>query len=239
MPLAPLRFRHLLVLLVAPALALPIAGGCGGSKASPGATADGSAGMDGPSSSKDGALPIPAPGNATLSGPAAFPVGSASLGVSSAGGCGGTAAPDSGVIATLAILLTSEGLPPVLCSDAGVPDGGTGYWLDLEIATTQAATGDGTLTQSIAPGTYVIGDEEQDDPDICMLAPGSNAFLQIVTPTSGDAVATAISGTVTVDSVSAQGITGTFSVLMGGPYGVSDASPPPSLSGAFNATACP
>jgi hypothetical protein len=28
-------------------------------------------------------------------------------------------------------------------------------------------------------------------------------------------------------------------VLMGGPYGTTDASPPPSLTGAFNALACP
>ncbi|HEY1691670.1 MAG TPA: hypothetical protein VGG39_05895 [Polyangiaceae bacterium] len=206
--------------------ALLLAEACGGaSGGSPGASPDGGSGS------------IPGPGTGTLTGSGAFPVGSAQMGESLTGACGGSAAP--GVIPTVSILLTSQGLPAVLCSDAGLPDGGTGYLLDIEIATTQAAMGDEVLTQSIVPGTYEVGDEGEDDPDLCMLAPGSNAFLQIVTPTSGDAVATAISGSVTIDSISAGAVTGTFSVLMGGPYGVADASPPPSLSGAFNATACP
>ncbi|HEY3815961.1 MAG TPA: hypothetical protein VGL81_02265 [Polyangiaceae bacterium] len=220
--------------------ALTAVGACGGgSSKNPAAPGDASAtSTDGGSTAQDGALSIPGPGMATLNGPQAFPVGSAQLGPSLTGGCGGSIVPDSGVIPTVSILLTSEGLPPLLCSDGTIPDGGTGYWLDLEIATIQAAMGDEVLTQSIMPGTYVIGDEAEDDPDLCMLAPGSNAFLQIATPTSGDALYTAIQGSVTIDSVSEHAITGTFTVLLGGPYGTSDASPPPTLSGAFNATSC-
>jgi hypothetical protein len=139
----------------------------------------------------------------------------------------------------VAILFTAQGLPSLLCSDAGEPDAGAGAWIDLEITTTQAAMGDTELTQSLTPGTYVIGDEGEDDPDLCMLPSGSNAFLQLLTPGGYDAQGLAISGTVTIESISEQGVAGTFSVLMGGPYGYTDASPPPSLSGAFNATACP
>jgi hypothetical protein len=226
---------------LASSLPLTAVGACGGSKSTnPGAADDGSTGSkDAAPAPVDGAPAIPGPGMATLTGSQAFPVASASVGESLTGGCGGSAAPDSGIIPTLSILLTSDGLPNLLCSDAGFPDGGTGYWLDLELATTQAAMGDEVLTQSIVPGTYLIGDEGENDPDLCMLAPGSNAFLQIVTPSLDDAEATAIQGTVVIDTVSASAVTGTFSVLIGGPYGTTDASPPPTLSGAFNATACP
>ena len=84
-----------------------------------------------------------------------------------------------------------------------MPDGGAGEWLYLALATTQAATGASELTESLTAGTYVIGDEGEDDPDVCMLPPGTNAFLEIVTPEGDDAQATAISGTVTLDSISA------------------------------------
>jgi hypothetical protein len=232
----PARGLLSVVLLLAPALTVVEA--CGGSKASPGVSADGSAPKDAASSTDDAA--IPGPGMATLSGPQAFPVGSATMGVSLSGGCGGSAAADSGVIPTVSILLTSQGLPELLCSDAGFPDGGTGYWLDIELATTQAAVGDSeVLTQSIVPGSYVVGDEGENDPDPCMLPAGSNAFIQLLTPTGVDAQGMAITGTVTIDSVSAGAVTGTFSVLMGDPYGRTDAMPPPTLSGAFNALACP
>jgi hypothetical protein len=41
-----------------------------------------------------------------------------------------------------------------------------------------------------------------DGSDLCMLPNGSNAFLQILTPTGYDAQAIAISGTVTIESIS-------------------------------------
>lgn len=245
-----------ILLSVVTAFTLPVVEACGGGHgASPNAP-DGSAPMgttmyDGAISdaSKDSAptgttdatndRAIPAAGTATLVGPQAFAVGSALMGPPLTGGCGGTTADRSSTVSQASIILTSQGLPSLLCADAGLPDGGTGFWIDIEIATTQAAMGDQELTQSLAPGTYVIGNEGENDPDLCMLPNGSTAFLQLLTPTGYDAQAIAISGTVIIDSVGIGSITGSFSVLMGGPYGFTDASPPPSLSGAFNALACP
>ena len=181
---------------------------------------------------------IPGPGMGTLAGPQSFPVASAMMATAPTAGCGGTAASAS-VIPQVGILLTAQGLPSLLCTDAGPPDAGVGGWLEIVIATSQAIAGASPLTDSVAPGTYVIGDEGVDDPDPCMLPNGSNAYIQLLTPGGYDAQATAISGTVVIDSVSATSVTGTFSVLMGGPYGFTDASPPPSLSGAFDALACP
>ena len=205
---------------------------CGGADKGNPAAADGSA-------PGDAGVDIPGPGNATLVGPQAFAVGSASMGAPLTGGCGGGGPANPGVISQVSIILTSKGLAPLLCTDAGEPDAGTGDWIDIEIATAQAAMDTQDLTQSLAPGTYVIGNEGENDPDLCSLPSGSNAFLQLLTPTGYDAQATAISGTVVIDRIDAGAVTGTFSVLMGGPYGYTDASPPPSLSGAFNATACP
>jgi hypothetical protein len=227
-----MKARHGLGPLVVAALPLAIVA-CGGSHGSNPGGSDGSAPLDG-ASSFDGA--IPAPGTATLVGPQAFPVGSAQTGSALTGGCGGS--DDAGLAAQLSIVIGAQDLPAVLCGDGGVPDAGSGGWIDIEIATTQAIEGT-PITQALAPGVYVIGNEGEDDPDVCMLPSGSNAFLQLLTPGADDATATAISGTVTLDSVTASAVTGTFSVLMGGPFGTTDASPPPALSGAFNATACP
>jgi len=220
--------------LVFAAFSFVVATACGGGHSTGAGGADATAPGDTGASTD---VAIPEAGTATLSGPQAFPVGSASMAASPTGGCGGSGSPD--VIAHVIVLLTAQGLPALLCTDAGPPDAGTGGWIDIEIATTQAATGDQELTQSLGPGTYVIGNEGEDDPDVCMLPPGSNAFLQLLTPGADDAQATAISGTVTIDSLDAKAITGSFSVLMGGPYGTTDASPPPSLSGTFSALACP
>jgi len=54
---------------------------------------------------------------------------------------------------------------------------------------------------------------------LCMLPSGTTAFLQLLTPTGEDAQGTAISGTVTVVSVSAAGITGTSRCSWGGRTG--------------------
>ena len=155
--------------LLASSFLVTVVGACGGGKStSPGAAEDGSTGArDAAPAPAEGAPAIPGPGMATLTGSQAFPVASASVGESVTGGCGGSAAPDSGII--------------------------------------RAAT----------------------------------PSFRIVTPSLDDAEATAIQGTVVIDTVTASAVTGTFSVLMGGPYGTTDASPPPTLTGAFNATTCP
>jgi hypothetical protein len=56
-----------------------------------------------------------------------------------------------------------------------------------------------------------------------------------VTPVQGDSLAIATSGTVTITSIGADSITGTFDVTMGGPYGQTDrgARSAPSHLGAF------
>jgi hypothetical protein len=235
--MASLHLRVCQLALVVPALTFPVVQACGSSHAAGPGRADGSTPTDsGGGVTSDAA--IPGPGTATLTGPQSFDVGSAQMETSSQGGCG-SGNGGAGVIAQLAILLTSKNLPSLLCMDAGEPDASAGEWLDIELATNQAIAGAAQLTDSLTPGTYVIGNEGEDDPDICMLPSGSNAFIQLLTPTGYDAQATAISGTVIIDSISAGAVTGTFSVLMGGPYGTTDADPPPSLSGAFNATACP
>jgi hypothetical protein len=120
-----------------------------------------------------------------------------------------------------------------------VPDASAGYWLDIEVGTSQVASDAPVLTQALTPGTYVVGNEKVNDPDLCMLPQGANAFVQLLTPTGYDAQETALSGTVTIDSIGPSGVTGSFSVLLGGPYGTTDAATPPSLSGTFNAPACP
>lgn len=227
-----MKTRHGPRLPVAAAFTLAVVA-CGGSHGTSPGAADGAAPLDG-ASDFDGA--IPAPGTATLVGPQAFPVGSAQTGSALTGGCGSQ--DDAGLSAQLSIVIGAQGLPALLCGDGGFPDAGSGGWIDIEIATTQAIEGT-PITQALAPGVYVIGNEGEDDPDVCMLPSGSNAFLQILTPGADDATATAVSGTVTIDSVTPSAVTGTFSVLVGGPYGTTDASPPPALSGAFNATACP
>ncbi len=163
--------------------------------------------------------PIPAAGTATLVGPQAFAVGSALMGPSLKGGCGGQGV-DLGP-SRVSIILTSQGLPSLLCADAGLPDAGTGYWIDIEMA-------------SNFPGTYAIGGT---NPGACEL-PFSSAFLQILTPSGYDAPSIASSGTVTLDSLGAGSIIGSFSALMGPNGQMSTASQRP-LSGTFNAIACP
>jgi len=217
------------------ALAVSVVAACGGGGSQGANGTDGGPPMDGASGAGfDGS--IPAAGTAMLSGPQGFPVGSARMGSSLNGGCGSK--DDAGLVATLSIVIASQGLPSLLCADGGIPDGGPGDWIDIEIGTSQATQGV-PITMPLGPGLYVIGNEAENDPDLCMLPNGSNAFLQLLTPGGYDAQATAISGTVTIASVTPTAVTGTFSVLMGGPYGATDASPPPSLSGAFNATTCP
>src|ERR1700722_8745131 len=156
------------LLLAVTASACLFVAACGGARANPGAP-DGSSPADTGIAADDGG--IPAPGMATLVGPPAFEVASATMGIPTSGACGGGGG-SSSVISQITILLASPGLPS-LCTDGGAPDGGPGEWLDLELATTQAATGATELTESLTPGTYAIGDEEEDDPDVCKIGRAS------------------------------------------------------------------
>jgi hypothetical protein len=226
-----LRFAFVLAAASAGAIgAVAAIAACGTSSAGPG----GSDAAAQPPPPFDAA--IPAPGTATVTGTGGFPGGSARFATDLTGGCNST--DDAGIPAHLVILISSQGLPSVLCPDAGAPTTGPGDWLDIEIATNQIVQRQ-PITQGIAPGTYVIGNENQNDPDVCMLPDGTNAFAQLLVPGGTNAQELSMSGTVTLDTVSPTSVTGSFSLVMGDPYGRTDASPPPAISGAFNATTCP
>lgn len=214
-------------------LALGLLVACGSQK-SPGSAGDGggTVGDGGPS---PGSL---TPGTASLDGPSAFPVAWAWMTPQGSSACGATGTLASGV-AAVAIELFEDDEQAVACTDGGdLVTGGKGHDIDLEIATTQYVQGE-ALTQALGPGTYVVGDEGENDPDICMIPSGTNAYLALLDfGVDDDAVAIAVSGTVTIDSISSQGITGSFDVFLGGPYGTTDAGVQ-SLTGAFNTVTCP
>ena len=209
--------------LVALALALgPLAAGGSG----------GGGGGGGPGS--------PKPGTGSLTGASAFDVAWAWMETASAtSACGGTATGPAGGLVAVAVELFENDESSLACTDGGSFSGATGRDVDLEIATTEYIQGATTYTQTLAPGTYVLGDEGVDDPDLCMLPSGTNAFLAIV-DFGGvtDAVETGVSGTVTIDTISATEIAGSFDVFLGGPDGQTDGGPQ-SLEGTFDAVTCP
>jgi hypothetical protein len=145
-----------------------------------------------------------------------------------------------GVIPAVGILFAETGFAAqnICNSTVGYPDGGTNTVLDVEVATAQWATYPGTLTDPLVPGTYTISNEHNDAENLCKLRPGATAFVQIY-PWGAPSSAIAVSGTVTIDSITAGSVTGRFDVLMGGPFGQTDAAAPTPLSGEFNAIACP
>jgi hypothetical protein len=201
---------------------------------------DSSATADGPGPVYDG--PSPEAGSATLEGQQAFVVGSATLFPGMGGGntdCEGKPIP-AGVVPAVTIGLFPKSISAsAVCADVdGGVDAGTGQFILLQIATQQWAMGTGTLTQSLAPATYTISNEFEDDEDLCMLQGGGTAILGLG-PLGGDSSSIAISGTVMLTSVGAGSVAGTFDVLMGGPYGTTDGSAPLPLSGSFDALPCP
>jgi hypothetical protein len=194
--------------------------------------------MDATAGNQD-AGPLPEGGTGTATGPQSFPIKWAWMDPSQpADECAANAVSGKGFAAT-AIDLFENDLSSLACSDGGLGNGGTGSLINIEIATQQYASQMMPFTQALAPGTYVIGNEGEDDPDLCMLPSGSTAILQILTFGQDDAQWTAISGTVTIDTVGPTSIAGSFAVLLGGPFGQYEGGTPPSLSGAFNASTCP
>jgi hypothetical protein len=153
--------------------------------------------------------------------------------------CGPSSVPGGGFAAAQILFFEKSGDSSLVCAnDGGNGGASTGRVLDLEIATPQYAAMMDAATQGLAPGTYVVGNEHQNDPDLCMLPAGTTAFLVLFDAGGNSAVGISVSGTVTITSVSASAIAGSFSVTMGGPYGQIDAGTP-TLSGSFDATACP
>jgi hypothetical protein len=210
------------------ALGFLLLGACGGSTHA--ADDGGPSTQPGPGTSS--------PGSATLSGPQGFPVGWASTGPTS--DCGPSTASGGG-LAAASIVFFEQDVSSLVCADGGPVNGVSGRVVLIEIATSQYAKQTTPLTESLGPATYVIGDEGEDDEDLCMLPSGTTAFLEISELGDGGAVAEwiGISGTVTVDSITPTSIAGSFDVLLGGPYGQTDGSAPPSLSGTFDAAGCP
>jgi hypothetical protein len=242
-------------------MALSMVEACGGGSSGEGSADAGTEGADATAEGQDGSASdaghvadargldggsprdsdaVDGAGSGTLTGSQAFTVAWALMDPSEpADECMSDAVPGGGVAAT-AILLAQEDLSSSVCGDGGNPDAGVGYIVNIEIATQEYAMGTTQLTQSLTAGTYVIGNEGEDDEDLCMLPGGSTAILQLFDPTNpGGASSIAISGTVTIDSVGPGSIAGSFDAVMGGPYGYTDASPPPSLSGTFKAPVCP
>lgn len=115
--------------------------------------------------------------------------------------------------------------------------------MDIELATSEYATnhGKGNLTRALSTGTYAIGNEDIPDEDLCSLPTGATAILQVREfpdgGTGGALVAwNAVSGNVTLTSVSADGVAGTFEVTLGEPDSGATGG---TLSGEFRASTCP
>ena len=72
-----------------------------------------------------------------------------------------------------------------------------------------------------------------------MLPSGATAILQMLQFGLENAQQIAISGTVTIDAVSPTSISGSYSVLLGGPYGGTDGGAPQPLTGSFDTATCP
>jgi hypothetical protein len=218
-----------IVMSLAPLLLLLAA--CGTSSRSPAAGPRDSGGA------ADSATP-PA-GTGTLTGAQAFSVGALYYAPSSQS-CATTA--DAGenpsVIATAYVVLSQQPIS-TFCEDAGAADAGSSPVVVVAIATNQAAMDDPTPTQSLAPGSYSIGNEMEDDPDLCMLPMGTNAIVYLEDAAGDDASSLAMSGTVTLTSVSATSIEGSFTAQMGDDYGHVDGGAPQALSGTFHASSCP
>jgi hypothetical protein len=179
-----------------------------------------------------------APGTATLSGGGAFPVKWAWLSpYSASANCPAVdASAPAGGIDAIAIYLFEQDLSSLACSDAGLSNG-AGHLVDLEIATPSYETGASPFV-ALAPGTYTIGNEGQDDPDICMLPSSSSAYLAIADFGMSATQNLAASGTVTIETLDGKSVVGSFQVVLGDSYGHTDAGSP-SLSGSFHAVTCP
>jgi hypothetical protein len=178
-------------------------------------------------------------GTGTLTGSQAFGVGSV-INVYSAQDCSGNAFADAGVRPAANIFFLPSAISPsALCDvDAAAPDAGSSIVMALQIATPEwAMYAPAPLTQSLTPGTYTISNEHQDDEDLCMLAPGGTAIL-LIYPPGGESLWVATSGTVTLTTVTATSVAGSFHVVLTPQFPDAGVSAP-SLSGSFNAAACP
>ncbi len=183
-------------------------------------------------SSTSGASGLGSHGSASLSGDQSFAV--QGVGTNPVGGCGGNATglDDGGLPVALRVMLGSSG---VLCDGVGNvrPQGGT--FVDLRVTTP-----DGGFATRLAVGTYPLGS----DTNLCDPASGGVLTLSAFVDGGGGLTATAwtsLSGSVTLTSVDAAGVSGTFQSVLGSVdgQGVVSTTHTTALSGIFSATDCP
>jgi len=214
-------------------LVAPLLVACGSSTPAAGADGGGAAPTDA------GNPATLAPGTGILSGNDGFPVKWAWMhAYAAAANCESSdASAPAGGIDAIAIQLFENDESSPACSDAGL-SGAAGHFVDLEIATSSYLTGAAPFV-ALAPGTYTIGNEGENDPDLCMLSSsGGNAYLAVGELGVPDAQNLAASGTVTIDSIDAGGVVGSFQVVLGDAYGRTDAGLS-TLAGSFHAETCP
>jgi len=215
---------------------LAVAVGCGSGGGSGGPEPDGG----GPDVSSVGS------GTNMLSGPSAFPVRAAWMDPTEpASQCGADAVIGGGYAATSVDLFENDE-SSLACADGGLSRGGSGRFIDIQVGTLQYITlqtsnaNPPPPTQALTPGVYTILNERENQENLCSVPVTTPiAVLEVLQFGLYDAQQIAISGTVTVESVGPRSIVGTFSVLLGGPYGQTDGGPGQPLSGSFGAAACP
>jgi hypothetical protein len=131
--------------------------------------------------------------------------------------CGDTTSLPAGGYASFALFLSDLTLIVDGQGDpANLPAGG--HMLRIEVAgpsyTIAGAPAEGGTAEPVTPGTYTIGFEGEDDDDLCMLPPGTSAILDVF-DFSGDGSftqTTAVSGTITLTTVTTGHIQGSFQV---------------------------
>jgi hypothetical protein len=159
--------------------------------------------------------------------------------------CGADAVTGGGYAATSIDLFENDEFS-LACVDGGLKRAGSGRFIDIQVGTLQYVTLQTSSanppppTQVLTPGVYPILNERENQENLCSVPVTTPvAVLEVLQFGLYDAQQIAISGTVTVESVTPRSISGTFSVLLGGPYGQTEGGAGQPLSGSFGAAACP
>jgi hypothetical protein len=190
---------------------------------------------------KDGAADVvtSSDGGATLTGEQAFPITFTWMDPAMpTSECGGNnATPDGGIAAT-AVILAANDLTALACGDGGAP--AQGKLVEIGIATPAWVLNQQTTqTQSLAPGSYPVGDQKVPDEDFCMIPQGKTAWFQVLQfNDAGTPFATwnGVSGSIDVTNVTNSAVAGSFNVKLGDANGGS--ADGGTLSGTFSASTC-
>lgn len=160
-----------------------------------------------------------------------------------------TLLPD-GSFAAFGIIMAQTNISAYCSADAAFSPPGGQPFVVVQVAGpsySNPGPADGGGLKAITPGTYTVGFENVPDDDLCMLAgTGASALVDIRTWKGGDAAgavtaAEALSGTVTITSISPGHVAGSFSVMMVSvsSTGQFDTQHPSALSGTFDSATCP